>query len=87
MEHEELATLSDQELLAEAKRLKTFSITNAVLIGLLLGIVVFSVFQQTFGFLMLIPLFFIYKLIRQPKNKRYKAVQAALRQRNLNQHP
>lgn len=87
MEHEKLATFSDQELLAEAKRLKTFSITNAVLIGLLLGIVVFSVFQQTFGFLMLIPLFFIYKLIRQPKNKRYKAVQTALRQRNLNQHP
>lgn len=87
MEHEKLATFSDQELLAEAKKLKTFPITNAVLIGLLLGIVVFSVFQQTFGFLMLIPLFFIYKLIRQPKNKRYKAVQAALRQRNLNQHP
>ncbi|MCH6233370.1 FUSC family protein [Cognataquiflexum rubidum] len=83
MENKDLSQMTDQELLAEAKKLKSFSITNAFLIGFLIGIVVFSLFKSTFGFLMLIPLYFVHKMVNDPRNKRTKEVDALLTQRNL----
>jgi len=83
MKQKELQELTDQELLEEAKKLKSFSITNAFIIGFLLGIVIFSVIKSTFGFLMLIPLYFVYKLVNDPKAKRSKALNELLRERNL----
>ena len=83
MKQKELQELTDQELLAEVKKLKSFSITNAFLIGFLLGIVIFSVIKSTFGFLMLIPLYFVHKLINDPKAKRCKALNELLKERNL----
>ena len=83
MKQKELQELTDQELLAEVKKLKSFSITNAFLIGFLLGIVIFSVIKSTFGFLMLIPLYFVHKLINNPKAKRSKALNELLKERNL----
>ena len=46
---------SDQELLEEAKKMKSFSITNAFFIGFLFGIIVFSVIKNSWGILTLIP--------------------------------
>jgi hypothetical protein len=63
--------------------MKSFSITNAFFIGLLLGIVFYSVIKSTFGFLMLIPLYFVYKMINDPRNKRNKELEILLKQRNL----
>jgi len=83
MENTELSQLTDQELLAEAKKMKSFSITNAFLIGFLLGIVIFSVIKSTFGFLMLIPLYFVYKMVNDPRNKRIKELERLLKERNL----
>lgn len=83
MKQKELPELTDLELLEEAKKLKSFSITNAFLIGFLLGIVIFSVIKSTFGFLMLIPLYFVYKMINDPKAKRSKALNKLLKERNL----
>lgn len=83
MENTELSQLSDQELLAEAKKLKSFSITNAFLIGFLLGIVAFSIIKSTFGFLMLIPLYFAHKMINDPKNKKIKELEVLLKERDL----
>lgn len=83
MENKELSQMTDQELLAEAKKLKSFSITNAFLIGFLIGIVIFSLMKSTFGFLMLIPLYFVHKMANDPRNKRAKEVDALLIQRNL----
>ena len=83
MEQTDFSTASDEELLAEAKKLKSFSITNAFLIGFLFGIVVYSVFNNNFGFLMLIPLYIIYRLVNDPKNKRLKELEAILKQRKL----
>ncbi len=83
MEQTDLSKLSDEELLAEAKKLKSFSITNAFLVGFLFGIVVYSVFNNNFGFLMLIPLYIIYRLVNDPKNKRLKELEAILKQRKL----
>lgn len=83
MNPKNLSELSDQELLDEAKKLKSFSITNAVLIGFLAGIVVYSIAKNTWGLLTLIPLYFIYKMINDPKNKRTKDVETLLKDRNL----
>ena len=83
MNPKNLSELSDQELLVEAKKLKSFSITNAVLIGFLAGIVVYSIAKNTWGLLTLIPLYFIYKMINDPKNKRTKDVETLLKDRNL----
>ena len=37
---------------------------NAFMIGFLIGIVIYSVAANTFGFLMLIPLFLAYRLLK-----------------------
>lgn len=83
MENKELSLLTNEELLAEAKKMKSFSITNAFFIGFLLGIVFFSVVKNSFGFLMLIPLYFIYKMVNNPRNKRIKEIDKLLKERNL----
>jgi hypothetical protein len=83
MDNKELSNLTDQELLEEAKKMKSFSLTNAFLIGILLGIVIFSILNNTFGFLMLIPLYFVHKFINDPKNKRAKELEKLLNDRNL----
>ena len=81
MSKEELSKLTDEELLAEAKKLKSSAILHALLIGIMIGIVIYSVAKNTWGFFTLIPLFFAYKLAGASKNK--KELQALLKERNL----
>lgn len=83
MNKKEVSELTDQELLDEAKEFKSFSITNALIIGLLTGVVFYSFVKNSWGMLTLIPLYLIYKIINDPKNKRYKSVKALLRERKL----
>lgn len=83
MEGKTLTELTDQELVAEAKKLKSFSITNSLLIGFLMGVIIYSVVKNSWGFLTLIPLYFIYKLVNDPKNKRVKEVETLLKERKL----
>jgi len=47
----------------EVKENKSTLITNAFFIGFLVGIVIYSVAVNNFGFLTLIPLYLAYKLI------------------------
>jgi len=82
MEQRKLTELTDQELLQEAKKLKSASITNAVLIGFLIGIVFYSIVKNSLGFFTLIPLFFAYKLINNSKNNN-KELENLLKERNL----
>jgi hypothetical protein len=81
MEQKNLSNLTDEELRKEAKRLKNKPIISAFLIGFLFGIVVFSVAVNSFGFLMLIPLFLIYKLTRPSAED--EALLAVIKERNL----
>ncbi len=83
MNAEELSQLTNEELLAENRKLKSAAVTNALFIGFLAGIIVYSVAVQTIGFLTLIPLFFIYKLVNDKRNKQSKAVEALLKERGL----
>ena len=83
MEQKEYTQMTDQELLGEAKKMKSFSIVNALLIGFLAGVIVYSVVKNSWGMLTLIPLYFIYKMINDPKNKKVKELQNLLKERNL----
>ena len=76
-----LSELTNQELLEESKKTKLSPITNAFFIGFLIGIVVFSVVKNSYGMLTLIPLYFIYKLVKE--SKRDKALEELLKEKNL----
>ena len=81
MNQEELSQLTDEELLEVAKNNKPSPMIDAFLIGFLVGIVLFSVFSNTWGFLTLIPLFIIYLFLKKPK--KYAALKKELKKRNL----
>lgn len=83
MTNKEFSEMTDQELLDEAKKLKSFSFINALLIGILIGIIAYSVFINGWGFLTLILLFFIYKMVNDPRNKRKKDLEQLIKERNL----
>lgn len=82
MKSKNLSELTDQELLQEAKKMKSTSITNAALIGFLIGIVFYSVIKNSLGFLTLIPLFLAYKLINNSKYNKLE-LENILKERNL----
>ena len=81
MDHTELSELTDQELLDKSTKIKSNSITYALLIGFLIGIIVYSIVVNTLGFFTLIPLYFIYTLIKN--SKKDKALDEMLKERNL----
>jgi len=82
MEAKKLSDLTDEELLQEAKKMKSTSRINALLIGFLLGVVFYSIMKNSFGFLMLIPLFSAYKLANNSKRDN-KELENLLKERNL----
>ncbi|HFC29820.1 MAG TPA: FUSC family protein [Oceanospirillales bacterium] len=82
MKQKTLSELTDQELLEQAKKLKSASIINAVLIGIMIGVVIFSVIKNNLGFFTLIPLFFAYKLSNSSQYNN-KELEKLLKDRNL----
>ena len=81
MSEKELFALSDKELLNEAKKMKKTSVLSALLIGFMIGVIIFSAVKSTWGFFTLIPLYFIYKMIKSPSNK--NELERILTERNL----
>lgn len=81
MNPKELAALTDQELLEAAKKMKPTPIVDAFFIGFLVGIVIFSVAVNRWGFLTLIPLVLMYRLLKKPKH--YEALNDELKKRGL----
>ena len=82
MKQKELSELTDQELLAEAKKMKSSSIIQAFVIGFMFAIVVYSIVNNTWGLVTLIPLFFIYRLTRNSSSN--KELKKLLEERKLN---
>ena len=82
--------MTDEELLIEKKKLKNSKILHATLIGFLAGILIFGTVSWSLssdkkvGFFipMLIPVFFIYKLVKNPKDN--TDLEEVLRERHLN---
>jgi F0F1-type ATP synthase assembly protein I len=81
MTQEELSNLTDEELLSEAKKMKSTSIINAFLIGFMIGIIVYSIVKSSLGFFTLIPLIFAFKVFNSSKNN--KALKKLLKERDL----
>lgn len=83
MHQKELSELTYQELLAESKALKSFSIKNAIMIVLLVIIMFYSYENNYLGFLILIPLALLYKILNSSKSKRLSILEKILKERNL----
>lgn len=81
MNQQEPSQLSDTELLEEFKKITPSPIFDAFFIGFLIGIVVFGIAVNAWGFITLIPLFLIYLFLK--KGKRYEALKRELEARRL----
>jgi riboflavin transporter FmnP len=81
MGQEELAKLSDQELLELAWKMKKSAIWHALVIGFMVGVIIYSVVESTWGLFTLIPLYFIHKLLKNSGQD--AAVKRLLKERNL----
>ena len=81
MNQQKLSKLSDEELLTLRRKMKSDSMNNALLVGAMGGIVIYSIVNKSVGFLTLIPLVFAYKLIKD--SKKHKALWKVLKDRNL----
>lgn len=81
MKQKELTQLTDQELLEKAKKMKSRTVINALLIGFMIGIIIFSILKSTVSLFTLVPLFFIFKFVNNGKDD--EALKAALEERNL----
>ncbi|HPR26301.1 hypothetical protein [Lentimicrobium sp.] len=81
MKQKEVSELTDQELIEEEKKIKPSPIVDAFFIGFLVGVIIYSLLVNSWGFLTLIPLFMIYRLLK--KSKRYEMLKNELKRRNL----
>ena len=70
MTGQKLSESTDQEPLDKAKKSKSTSITNALLIGFMIGIIIYSSVKNSIGFFTLIPLFIVFKLVNNSKNNK-----------------
>lgn len=59
MNQEKLAALTDEELLAQAKKSKSSKIYDAAIIGVLIGIAIYSTIKNGFGLLTFLPLIYL----------------------------
>lgn len=82
MPEKKLSELTDEELLQEAKKMKSAEIWSALTIGFMIGIIIYSVARNSVGFFTLIPLFFVYKMLSNSKNN--DELKRLLKERNLN---
>lgn len=82
MKEKDLSELTDQELLDKKQKLKSGKIINAVLIGFLIGIAVYSSVKYGIGFFTIFPLIFVLILTTQWK-KNDQSINRELESRNL----
>ena len=68
MKEKELSELTERERLEEAQKMKSTTMINALLIGVVFGVVVYGVVKNNFGLLALIPLFIVFKMFNNSKN-------------------
>ncbi|HQO49945.1 MAG TPA: hypothetical protein PK939_05925 [Bacteroidales bacterium] len=81
MNQKELSELTDKELLEAVKNNKPSPIIDAFFIGFLVGIIIYGAAANAWGFIILLPLFLMYMLLKKPK--RYEALKKEMEKRNL----
>ena len=81
MEHKELADLTNEELLEEKKKIQYNKIANATLIGVCIGVFVYSAVKNEFGFFTFFPFLLIYPFLKN--GKKIQVFEKELKSRNL----
>ena len=81
VEDQNLSELNVEELMAEGKKRKSALTLHAFIIGLAVGIAVYSTVKNGFGFFAFFPLLFIISGIRA--SNKLKSVRAELKSRTL----
>ena len=81
MNLQELSELTDEELLEEAKKMKSNAIMNAILIGVIIGIAIYSTAKNGISFFSLFILYFAYRAYNNWKAN--KDLSNILKERNL----
>ena len=81
MEKKEFADLTNEELLDKKKKIQNNKIVNAALMGLCIGIFIYSAVKNGFGFFTFFPLFLTYPFIKN--GKKIKVLEDELKSRNL----
>lgn len=79
MNEQELKELTDSELELELKRSKKVDVLQALIVGFMIGIIIYSVIANTWGLVTLIPLILIFKLTRDQSQT--KVLQAEMERR------
>lgn len=77
----ELSQLTDKELFDATEINKPSPMIDAFFIGFLVGIIIYSVAANSWGFLTLIPLYLMYIFLKKPK--KYVLLKKELKRRNL----
>lgn len=83
MEQNDLSKLTNKELLELSKNSMPSPIIDAFFIGFLIGVIIYSIAANSWGFLTLIPLYLIYIFLKKPK--KYEALKKEIDKRNLQQ--
>ena len=81
MTEQELKVLTDETLIEKSKKAKTYALINAGLIGVFIGVALFSALQKGRGFFTVFPLFFVFLLVK--KGQEYRSFGKELKRRNL----
>lgn len=81
MTEQELKALTDETLIEKSKKVKTYALINAGLIGVFIGVALFSTLQKGMGFFTVFPLFFVFLLVK--KGQEYRIFEKELKHRNL----
>ena len=81
MDQKELADLTNEQLLEEKKKIQYNKTVNAILIGLCVGIAVFSAVKNGFVFFTFFPLLLTYPFIKN--GKKIQVLEKELKSRNL----
>ena len=78
-----LNELTDEELLKESKKIKSTQIIDATLIGVLIGILIYSITASNFSFFFgIILLYAVYRLANKDKYKKTE-IESLLKKRKL----
>lgn len=81
MEQSDLADLTNDELLQERKKIQYNKVVNATLVGLCIGIAIFSAVKNGFVFFTFFPLLLTYPFIKN--GKKIQALENEIKSRNL----
>lgn len=81
MTKKELAELTDQELQQEAKKIKSTTLMDGLIIGVLIGIAIYSSIKNGFGLLSFIPL--VYLPIAAKNRTKNRELKDLLKERSL----